>query len=130
MSDIRDEYEADRQFVEDLYELLQGNVPEDVTPSCPKEVPKLTKDQAWFVIWWLGNSYRQVPDHVERCDVCGAVYNSWSEGQTLDFGNAPYSFCGNCTNSRTPEYVRKVRIGRGLERSKKRVLTPPPLATT
>lgn len=63
--------------------------------------PHLTANQAWTVIWWLGNKYWQVTDRVERCNVCGALYHSWEEGDCLDYGKAPYNFCDNCMQTDT-----------------------------
>lgn len=86
---------SDLERTEELFAFLQGKLPKGfVVPA--KEHPKLTADQAWTVIWFLGNQYWQVSDHIERCDVCGDLYDSDSEGDCLDYGKAPYSFCDGC----------------------------------
>lgn len=87
-----------------LFGLLQGTVP-DGCEIPEAEIPTLSADQAWTVVWWLGNAYWQVPDSVERCDVCGTLYHAHREGECLDFGDAPYFFCDSCINS--PEYHAK-----------------------
>lgn len=89
---------------EELFQFLQGQLPEGYT-IFRKKRPKLTADQAWTVIWYLGNQYWQVTDHIERCDVCGDLYETWSEGGCLDFGKAPYFFCGSCRDG--DEYAKK-----------------------
>ena len=96
--------EKDLEMTRELFEFLQGRLPEGVTVA-RKHRPKLTADQAWTVIWHLGNLYWQVTDHVERCDVCGELYNTWNAGRTLDFGKSPYSFCDSCMDGE--EYARK-----------------------
>ena len=107
--------EKDLQNTKELFDFLQGEVPEG-TIIDPSHVPHLTPDQAWTVIWYLGNKYWQVTDHVERCDVCGELYNSWCEGDHVDGPNPPYSFCGNCNDSPLAHSQR--RIERNIEHRK------------
>lgn len=79
----------------ELFEFLQGNVPEGYQiPS--EKIPKLTADQAWIAVWYLGNLYKQVSDEIGRCDVCGCLYDSNIEGGCLDYGDPPYHFCDSC----------------------------------
>ncbi len=93
---------TDLERTEELFAFLQGTVPEgfQIDP-----VPKLTADQAWTVIWYLGEMHWQVPDYIERCDVCGDLFDSNGEGDCLDYGEAPYHFCGECEY--TNEYEAK-----------------------
>lgn len=84
---------------QELFQFLQGRVPDGYYVS---DAPALTPEQAWTVIWYLGNTYERVPDFIERCDVCGALYNSETEGDCLDYaipdsgGEELYFFCGGC----------------------------------
>ena len=92
------------QKTEELFDFLQGKLPGGY--KIPrKDRPKLTPDQAWTVIWYLGNQYWKVTDHIERCEICGALFDTWSEGDCLDYGNKPYHFCGSCIDS--DEYAKK-----------------------
>lgn len=101
---MSEQNDIDLERTEELFRLLQGELPEGY--KIPrKEIPKLTADQAWTVIWYLGNQYWQVTDRVARCDVCGGLYHAWQDGHTLDFGKAPYSFCSSCMESE--EFARK-----------------------
>jgi hypothetical protein len=102
MSETKD----DLELTEELFAFLQGEIPDGYTIS-KRNVPKLTADQAWTVIWYLGNEYWQVPDFIERCDLCGNLFHTHREGACLDYGKAPYDFCDNCMNSQ--EYDRKAR---------------------
>jgi len=86
---------TDLERTQELYDFLQGTVPKEYRIP-ESEMPKLTADQAWTVVWYLGNLYWQVKDYIERCDVCGDLYNSESEGTCLDYGDAPYYFCDDC----------------------------------
>lgn len=95
MMTTNDERDA-LEMTEELFAFLQGDVPETIHLGCDK-VPKLSADQAWSVIWYLGNLYWKVTDYIERCDVCGTLYDSNREGACLDYGHAPYHFCEGCT---------------------------------
>jgi hypothetical protein len=112
-----DQNELDRKNTEELFSFLQGEVQEGHV-IVPAHMPKLTPEQAATVIWFLGNQDWQVTDHVERCEVCGDWYNEWSAGECLDFGHAPYHFCGSCCDGE--EAQRKRRIGRKIEKAKAR----------
>ena len=90
---------------QELFEFLQGRVPGGYKVR-PEDVPNLTADQAWTVIWYLGSLYWQVTDHIERCDVCGTLHDTWSEGTCLDYGDKPYFFCDSCVCG--PEYEAKL----------------------
>lgn len=88
----------DLENSEELFEFLQGNIPSGYHLAA-ESIPRLTPEQAWTVIWYLQNKYWQVPDHIERCDICGNLYDSWREGETLDFGKPPHFVCDGCTFS-------------------------------
>jgi hypothetical protein len=89
--------ESDKQLerTKELFDFLKGKIPKG-NHVARSHRPKLTSDQAWTVIWYLGNEYWQVPDYIERCEICGDLYHTWQEGDCLDYGKAPYNFCGNC----------------------------------
>jgi hypothetical protein len=89
---------------QELFDFLQGEVPENCRID-PARVPRLSSDQAWTVIWYLGNQYWQVTDHIERCGVCGDLFDTHSGGDCLDYGKPPYHFCENCCWG--PEYAAK-----------------------
>lgn len=103
---MSDEKPDDLERTEELFRFLQGTTPEGYKIK-RSQLPKLTADQAWTVIWYLGNQYWQVTDHIERCCVCGDLYDSHRSGECLDFGSPPYHFCDNCRDKEA--YVRKMR---------------------
>lgn len=105
--------DIDLETTQELFEFLQGNIPTNIRTDHP---PTLTADQAWIVIWYLGNLHRQIKDCIERCDVCGSLYHSWQEGECMDYGKPPFFFCGSCMD--TEEAVTKRRIGTRLERAR------------
>jgi len=98
------ENDKDLKRTQELFDFLQGKMP-DGTFVTRKHRPKLTPDQAWTVIWYLGNQYWQVTDRVERCDVCGDLFHTWQGGDCLDYGKAPYHFCDSCMSG--SEYGKK-----------------------
>ena len=91
MTEKRDNLELANKF----FDFLQGTIP-DGYHLAADDVPHLTPAQAWTVIWYLGNQYWQVPDHIERCDICGCLFDSNREGVCLDWGEAPYHACDGC----------------------------------
>lgn len=92
---MKNDYEKELKLVRELFDFLQGRLPAGTIVAL-KDRPKLNADQAWTVIWYLGNQYWQVPDYIERCCVCGDLYHAHTEGDCLDFGRAPYHFCDSC----------------------------------
>jgi hypothetical protein len=112
---MSEENDKDLERTQEFFEFLQGKLPDGVTVP-KKEIPKLSADQAWTVIWYLGNQYWQVTDRVERCDVCGDLYHSWQGGYTLDFGQSPYSFCDSCMESE--EFTKKEKSRLNPENAK------------
>lgn len=111
--------EKDLKQTEQLYEFLQGHDPEGFKIA-RHLMPKLTADQAWTVIWYLGNQYWQVTDHVERCGVCGNLYNSWNSGDCLDYGRAPHFFCDSCMNGEAYRRKSRSRLNPNRQPSTKR----------
>jgi len=100
MSDPKNDLER----TEELFAFLQGTLPDGYCIE-PASMPMLTAEQAWTVIWYLGELHWQVPDHIERCEVCGTLFDTESEGTCLDYGEAPCHFCDNCIYSQ--EYEAK-----------------------
>ena len=93
--------EDDLTKAEELFAFLQGDIP-DGYKIAAEHIPRLTADQAWTVIWYLGNQYWRVPDTIERCDVCGELFDSNCEGGYTEEG-PPYHFCEACDHLRPVE---------------------------
>jgi cytochrome c len=70
--------------IEELMRFLQGRLPDGVKV---RHQPNLTPDAAWTVVWFLQEMPRIIPDHYERCAVCGVIYDSESEGEYVDYDN-------------------------------------------
>jgi len=103
---MSEEEKTDPEKTEELFAFLQGTIPDGY--KIPEEhVSHLTPYQAWTVIWYLQNLYWQPSDRIERCGVCGGLYDTHSEGDCLDYGGAPYHFCEDCMASN--EYATKAK---------------------
>lgn len=64
-----------------LYRYLKGEeLPDGVT--C--KTPKLDSKAAFSVIWFLQEIMHCLPENIERCDICGDLYDTDSEGYRLD----------------------------------------------
>lgn len=66
------------ESVNELYLFLQGYAPEGVSVS---ELPNLSPNEAFSVIWFLQGHLRVIPDHLEQCDKCNELYDSRGEGE-------------------------------------------------
>jgi len=74
--------------VEDFFEFLQGNyVPPDWDLKAP---PKMSKQRAFKIIYYLQEVLGIIPDKFEMCKTCGAIYDSENEGSLKD------RHCNNC----------------------------------
>lgn len=45
---------------------------------------KLSKKKAFSIIYYLQEYFPLLPDHIEQCDVCGELYDSYSQGHHSD----------------------------------------------
>ena len=82
-------HKDDQEWIEEFYEFLQGNPPASI--QCESQ-PKLTQEQAFNVIWYLQEHFPIIPDHYERCGVCGDIYNEHEEGAWSDVTGQGYCF--------------------------------------
>lgn len=83
------------QWLDEFYRFLQGDIPEGMSLSRHCQ-PKLTQKKAYAIIWYLQEHMRILPDHIERCDNCGELYDNHSEG--LYWESKGKFFCGGCTH--------------------------------
>lgn len=91
----------DVEQCEEIFNFLQGKIPNGYRLK-DTQIPRLTPDQAWTVVWYIQNLYWELPDKVERCDVCGDLYDSECRGGHREDG-PPYNFCDPCYDKVPPE---------------------------
>jgi hypothetical protein len=87
--EVNEENELNR--LELFYRYLQG---EELLDGVKCELPKLTSDKAFEVIWYLQEIAHFLPSKYERCDNCGDLYNSDAEGINCERDGKCY--CGYC----------------------------------
>lgn len=73
----------DEEWIDEFYRFLQGEIPDGISLAKDHKVA-LTQKQAFSVIWYLQEHFSLLPDDIERCDVCGQLYNSGSQGHYSD----------------------------------------------
>lgn len=79
---LTDNYISIKDKVTELYEYLTDEkIPEGIHVGSR---PKLSKNKAWSLIWFLQEVTHCLPGHIEKCDVCGELYDTDQEGYCLD----------------------------------------------
>lgn len=79
------EEEIESYIMNDLSLFLQGRfIPDPVKIVDKSKLPKLTKIQAWFVIYVLQKHFKVLPEKFEQCDECGRIFDSEIEGIHTD----------------------------------------------
>ena len=70
--------EITEELMNELYQFLQGKtVPEKFTL---KDLPHLSEEQAFTVIYMLQEWLCILPDTYERCAKCGCIFDTWTGG--------------------------------------------------
>ena len=79
---LKDNYISNRDKVDELFKYLTDEqIP---TGVMVRSRPTLSSNKAWNLIWFLQEVTRCLPDTIERCDICGELYDSDSQGFRLD----------------------------------------------
>lgn len=86
--------DSDLEKIDEFYRFLTGDeIPEGL--SFPRGyAPKMSEKKAMSIIWYLQEHLSILPDHIERCDVCGSLYDSHSSG--LFWETKGKHYCGGC----------------------------------
>lgn len=85
----------DLQWINEFYNFLQGELPGNI--SIKKKL-KLSRQQAFSVIWYLQEHFPLLPDHIEQCSNCGCLYDSYSQGHHSELTTKFY-----CSESCEPD---------------------------
>ncbi len=85
--------DSDLEKMDEFYRFLQGHIPEGITIGRGHK-PILSEKKAMAIIWYLQEHLSIFPDHIERCDTCGSLYDSWSEG--LHWETKGKNYCAGC----------------------------------
>lgn len=91
-NDNRDD--SDLEKINEFYRFLTGEeMPEKITMARGHK-PKMSEKKAFAIIWYLQEHLSILPDHIERCDVCGELYDKHSSG--IYWETKGKNYCGAC----------------------------------
>ena len=72
--------DTDLEKIQEFYRFLTG----EEIPKCMSfqrgHAPKMSEKKAFSIIWYLQEHLSILPDTIERCSVCGELFDSYSEG--------------------------------------------------
>ena len=71
-----------------------------------KDKLKLTASKAFSIIYYLQEHLSVFPDHIEKCNTCGELYDSYSQGHYSDLTGKFYC-CEGCEPPRLYEREQK-----------------------
>lgn len=88
-------------YIEQFYAFLQGKFHPDNIQM--KDVPTLSPDQAWHVIYCMQEYFGLFDDNFERCKDCGCIYDSQNGGTVISEETEPLisqdeygTYCEDC----------------------------------
>ncbi len=81
------------QRIEEFYNFLQGEIPEEIHLFRGHK-PKLSPKKAFSIIWYLQEHFPLLPDHIERCDNCGNLFDTDCGG--IYWESKGKHFCDAC----------------------------------
>lgn len=84
----------DLEWIEEFYRFLQGAIPESVSIA-PHNRPKMTKKQAFTVIWYLQEHFPLLPDNIEQCFECKELFDTHCSG--LYWETKGRHYCDGCS---------------------------------
>ena len=80
-TELSDNYISIVDTVTVLYDYLAGK---DMPAGVICWQPKMSREHAFDVIWFLQEQIHCLPDHIEKCDGCDDLYDTDCEGVHLD----------------------------------------------
>lgn len=85
--------DSDLEKIDELYKFLQGEIPEGIQLGRGHK-SKLSQKKAFAIIWYLQEHLSIFPDTIERCDICGDLFDQNSSGYYSE--KQGKHFCGYC----------------------------------
>ena len=96
--------DSDVEKLTEFYRFLTGEeMPKSISMS-KGHAPKMTEKKAMSIIWYLQEHLSVFPDTIERCNSCGDLYDSNSEG--IYWETKWKHFCGGCCDQVPCNYDR------------------------
>lgn len=96
--------DTDIEKVREFYRFLIGEeIPSNISIQSGRR-PKMSEKKAFSIIWYLQEHLSVFPDHIERCDICGSLYDTDSEG--IYWETKGKFYCGGCCDQVPQNYDR------------------------
>lgn len=92
---IKEQSKVTLDDVYGFYEFLQGRDESGIKWGNKKGLPRLSAEQAFQVIYYLQEHLRVLPDSIERCNICGELFDYENEGFHDNEGTGKF-YCDNC----------------------------------
>lgn len=84
---------SDLEWINEFYAFLQGENPDGIETARGYRV-KLSQNKAFAIIWYLQEHFPIFPDQIERCCICGDLYDSYASGYSCEVNDKQY--CSGC----------------------------------
>lgn len=99
----------DLEWVNEFYSFLQGEIPEGIRMS---KKPNLSQEESYNIIWFLQEKFPLIPCNIDKCDVCGTLFDSDSGGWYTQHPNEKghHNFCDTDCESSHPYPIRDIVI--------------------
>jgi formylmethanofuran dehydrogenase subunit E len=86
--------DSDIEKVREFYRFLTGEETPEKISIVKGYKPKMSEKKAFSIIWYLQEHLSIFPDNIERCDICGELFDTNSEG--IYWETKGKNYCGAC----------------------------------
>lgn len=86
--------DTDLEKINEFYRFLTGEKMPETISLCRGHAPKMSEKKAFAIIWYLQEHLSIFPDTIEKCSVCGELYDTGSEG--IYWETKGRFYCGGC----------------------------------
>lgn len=81
------------ELIKEFFEFLQGKCPDAINTD---NLPMLSSEQAFSVIYYLQEHLPIFPDTIEKCDSCGELFDLFYSGRHCDTCGNLCEDCDDC----------------------------------
>ena len=93
--------DSDLEKIKEFFDFLTGTQPDSINLGRGHK-PALSEKKAFSIIWYLQEHLSIFPDQIEKCDSCGDLYDSYSEG--IYWESKGRFYCGCCCDQVPENY--------------------------
>lgn len=94
---------SDLEWITEFYYFLQGEVPGSIN-MVRGHNPKMSAKKAMSIIWYLQEHFPLLPDNLEKCSNCDALFDTHSSG--IYWETKGKHFCDGCMHLVPVNYDR------------------------